>query len=160
MRYLRNAFLISLIILSSAYGHAERKGANHFPIPKPAPGGKWGYVNESGQFILRPVFEEAYHYSEDLARVCMMRKYGFIDRQGNPAIYPQYSDARDFHEGLAAVMIIDMNNKAKWGYINRQGRFEISPRFDTAGDFANGTAVVNRDGKSMYIDREGNSMAE
>lgn len=66
--------------------------------------GLFGYINKSGQFVVRPQFERAYSFSEGHAvAVFPNGNYGYIDRDGNVAIKPRFSSAHSFSEGLAQV---------------------------------------------------------
>ena len=42
--------------------------------------GKWGYINEKGKFIIKPIFDEALNYSDGYAIIRYSDKYGVIDR--------------------------------------------------------------------------------
>lgn len=65
--------------------------------------GKYGFLNENGEWIVEPQYEDAEQYSEGLAAVCQNGKYGYIDLDGNVAIPLQYDGAMPFGEGLAAI---------------------------------------------------------
>ncbi len=66
---------------------------------------KFGYIDEKGQIILQPQWEDAGDFSEGLS-VAYSGDWGFIDKYGNWAIMPQWSSQdkpSDFHNGYAAV---------------------------------------------------------
>jgi hypothetical protein len=79
---------------------------------------KWGYVDVTGKEIRPFIYEEAFDFSEGLARVKVNGKYGFIDKEGKQIISCKYKDASDFSEGFAVVKLKD-----KKGYVNRNGFF-------------------------------------
>ena len=56
----------------------------------------------------------------------------------------------EFHEGLHPV-----KQNGYWGYIGEDAQWVIEPQFDTAANFRDGLAIVMKDGKLMYIDRDG-----
>ncbi len=124
-------------------------------LPKMAPGGKWGYIDSTGSFIIRPQFDHAFAFSEGVAAVSVCKKFGYINERGAAVIKPQFDEAHSFREGLAAVMIIDMDSVMKWGYIDKAGRFIITPCFDRAEDFSDGAARVVHEGKKRRIDPNG-----
>ena len=124
-------------------------------FPKMAQDGKWGYIDSSGSFIIRPQFEQALAFSEGVAAVSVCKKFGYINERGAAVIKPQFDEARSFREGLAAVMIIDMDSIMKWGYIDKAGRFIITPCFDRAEDFSDGEACVVHQGRKRRIDPSG-----
>jgi hypothetical protein len=47
-------------------------------------GGKWGYIDRTGKFIIRPQFDEALNmeFSNGLARVKIDGKWGYINKTG------------------------------------------------------------------------------
>ena len=67
-----------------------------------------------------------------------------------PAL-PAFADSQDFAEGLQQV-----KQNGLWGYINRFAQWVIEPRYDNASSFRDGLALVEKDGKLLYIDHEGN----
>ena len=110
---------------------------------------KYGFIDESGKFIINPMFESAKKFSEGMAAVCEgkgcyygkkdtnEKKWGFIDKQGKMVIAPQFDDATEFHEGLAAVGV-----GGKYGYINKTGVFVVNPLYDSGLQFDGGFAPV------------------
>ena len=95
---------------------------------------KWGYVDRTGQWVIRPQFERADDFYKGLAAVAIKKggqvKYGFIDKQGKFVIAPQYEEVKWFRLGLAPVKL-----GGKFGYINRQGKMVIPPKYDNANAF-------------------------
>lgn len=144
----------------------------------------YGYIDKTGREVIRGPFEEAFRFSEGLARVKVGGKYGFIDRNGRVTIKPQFLDANDFSEGLAVVDAredirnlpshrdVDKNGKLivklrsdfnSRGYVDRNGKLAIKPQFSIANDFSEGLAWVEiattpnitAGWKSGYIDKTG-----
>ena len=58
----------------------------------------------------------------------------------------------EFSEGLLPIIDADTG---KTGYINDRGLWVISPQYDDASPFRDGLALVEKDGKLMYIDHSG-----
>lgn len=145
---------------------------------------KYGYADMSGQYIIQPVFDNAYDFSEGLAGVRIDGKYGYINKLGKMVIAPQFIWAGSFSEGLAAVLFgdregyIDKHGEMvipprfiwadqfseglaavlvgnKWGYIDTGGYMVTNPEFEIAWPFFSGSARVEADGKWWYIDRKG-----
>ena len=67
-------------------------------------GGRWGFVNQSGETVINPQFDRAEVFAEGLAPVKMGR-WGYVDPAGKVAINPQFDRADQFSEGLAAVKL-------------------------------------------------------
>lgn len=54
--------------------------------------GKWGYVDEDGEEVIKPQYEDAKSFSNGLAGVCKDGKWGFINTDGYMVIEPQFSE--------------------------------------------------------------------
>jgi hypothetical protein len=116
--------------------------------------GKWGYIDQTGEFIIRPQFSNFRPFSEGLVAVQVGDKWGYMNQMGEFVIPPQFANVKDFSEGLAAVSLEP--NQSHWGYINRSGDFVIAPQFDGfAEDFDGGLARVNHENVDYYIDSNG-----
>lgn len=115
--------------------------------------GKYGYINQLGDVVIKPQFDVAKKFSEGLARVKLDGKWGFVDESGYLAIKPFYElksseedNLRylDFHEDKAAFSISGEKSSRKWGYLNKQGEVVIDPVWDYADEFSEGIARVGR----------------
>lgn len=84
--------------------------------------GRYGFRNDEGEIIIDPRYQNAWYFSDGLARVMIDSLWGFIDRNGEIVIEPRYDLAWDFQNGLALVMV-----DGKYGYIDRQGSFVWRP---------------------------------
>ena len=113
-------------------------------------GEKWGYVDDTGLFIINPQFDYAGDFVEGLACVKANDLYGYIDTEGKYVINPQFDNAGNFVEGLALV-----KSGEKWGYIDNTGKYVINPQFDDAYPFADGLARVRNGEKYGFIDKTG-----
>lgn len=54
--------------------------------------GKWGFVNTSGETVIKAKYSDARSFSNGLAAVCEDGKWGFIDPDGNLVIECQFAD--------------------------------------------------------------------
>lgn len=68
-------------------------------------GGKWGYVDREGVFIIEPQFDGAREFSGGLAAVQVGKEWGYIDPEGRIVIKPQFHDAHPFSGAMAAVKL-------------------------------------------------------
>ena len=142
-------------------------------------GGRIGYVDPEGELVINPQFDAGGEFTEGLAVVRVGDRWGYIDTSGNYAINPQFDSAGSFSEELAWVVIGDT-----LGYIDKTGSYAINPQFDPqpdlfrenpvvglgtrisefrtgfGWDFLGGLALVERDSRPAYIDREGRSVWE
>lgn len=121
------------------------------PVKK---GGKWGYIDANGQFVIQPQFEDAKSFSEGLAGVMIKEKWGYINREGKLVIPSKYEFAYEgehsFSEGLALVYLND-----DCAYINNTGKAVIKFKCDKAYKFAGGLAYVEIGEKRAYLNKQG-----
>lgn len=117
--------------------------------------GEWGFINTSGNFVIKPLYQAANNFSDGLAPVKLKGKYGYIDLTGNFIIPPQYDSANRFSEGLAFVRKKDIN-----GFINKKGEFAIKlDKQQTSSRFVDRLAIVqeftDKEIKFGVIDKNG-----
>lgn len=124
--------------------------------------GKWGFIDTSGKFVIKPQFDEAGPFSEGLATVRLWdqskassHKTGFIDRSGKVVIKPVFDVAQRFSEGLAAVGTRRGTDDYQFGFIDKTGMMIIKPRFDWTYSFEEGMAAVRVSEKWGFIDKTG-----
>lgn len=114
-----------------------------------------GYVDMTGEVVIRPCYVAADSFSEGLAVVGndsdpndwrTELTYGYIDTCGAPVIEPCYASAKPFSEGLAAVGIDisseDWDSDVRYGYIDRHGEMAIPVQFTEVREFKGGLAAV------------------
>lgn len=82
----------------------------------------WGFIDNTGQWVIRPSYGDASKFYEGLASVKENNKYGYIDKKGSFIIKPQFDAAYSFIEGIAKVKI---GNKE--GYVNKAGEVYWEP---------------------------------
>ncbi len=71
---------------------------------------KWGYLDKSGNWAIKPQFEIAGDFSEGLAAVAVSekgspQKWGYIGHSGKFVIPAQFRIAHPFRDGVAAVLL-------------------------------------------------------
>ena len=113
-------------------------------------GGKYSYINLSGQSIKQPEFDWVDVFKEDRARVKRGYKWGYIDKTGQQVSRFEFDEAERFSEGLARVRIGN-----KYGYIDPKGERVIPPQFDNADAFHEGLAAVKIGNPWGYINQSG-----
>lgn len=129
-------------------------------------GGKIGFVNFEGQWVINPKFQKAKPFSKNLAPVCINDRWGYTNLTGDCIIAPVYSDAEPFSEnGLAAVK--DYN----WGFINETGELIIPTQYEVSialfgmfmhqkKGFIDGLARVKLSGKWGFLKPDGQLLNE
>src|SRR5205085_7817311 len=89
--------------------------------------GKWGYIDNSGKFVIEANFRSVGMFSEGIAPINSEMSLSRTEQTG---------------EGT--------------GYIDKTGKLVLALRFDSGSSFLNGIAQVYVDGKMGYIDKKGN----
>ncbi|MCX7766465.1 MAG: WG repeat-containing protein [Candidatus Sumerlaeia bacterium] len=120
---------------------------------------KFGYIDTSGKFVIKPQYEWGGKFSDDIAVVeittmfGLICKCGYIDRSGRMVIEPKFDCARNFSEDLAPVGVTDIFHltEKKIGYINKAGEYVIKPQFSRVSDFCDGVAKFEMDRWGNYI---------
>ena len=127
-------------------------------------GGKYGFINNQGEMVIKPVFDYARPFHDGLALISIGRDKsgfggsdGFIDNTGKIVIEPQYSEARDFVDGVAVIGVgcKKFGNGGKWGLINKNGDYVILPQYTYIGAFFDKCAWVQLKSTFGYINTKG-----
>ena len=167
------AFFVCLVFLCVCQGaHGQGKENDGlFPVVQ---GGKWGYIDRSGKIAIKPQFDAAYPFYDDVAKVMIgirfeNAKWSYIDKSGKIISQEQTSNRlEDFSKGLGAACL-DRKDEIGYlcGYMDSGGRWAIEPKFYSAMSFHEGLArVAIRDKTSklgtreVYIDKTGNVAIE
>jgi hypothetical protein len=112
----------------------------------------WGYIDETGSFILQPMYNMAKDYNSGVGLIKNLDEWYYVNRNGSIINNTGNYIARyNFSEGFARV---EQNNL--WGFINTKGEIVIQPKFTAVRDFKNDIAAVRLEDKWGYIDKSGN----
>lgn len=157
--------------------HRARSRALGFfnqPVALVVCGDKWGLIDETGSFVVEPVWDDIRHFEAGRAVVIRKNQQGLIDDTGRLVIEPE-KDLRLYccKEGLVGFWrngvegffdldgntlfemeadavrwisegLIVVRDEGKDGYVDRNGRWVIPPRFHKAGAFNGPLAVVQQ----------------
>jgi hypothetical protein len=82
----------------------------------------WGYIDRTGNWVIRPSYKEAGQFYDGLADVRVNDKKGYIDKQGNFVIKAQFDTTWEFIDGIAKVKV-----GGRIGYVNKAGEILIQP---------------------------------
>ena len=137
-----------------------------------------GYIDESWNVVIEPVWNDAYNFHGDYAKVSGEDGHCLIDRSGNVALDAagRWSgifddlpfaggDGSACWEGIALVY----NGHISWGglvdgeigYVEvATGRVICEPQWSNGGPFSEGLAAVEKDGLWGFIDTQGNIVSE
>ncbi len=109
--------------------------------------GKWGFINNRGEFEIAPQYVSACPFREGLAAVAphCEQAFCFIDTRGRVVIEGEFSGADiGFSGNLCTVW------NEHYGFIDRTGRVAIPYRFYFADHFSEGLAAVKEPGSDFY----------
>ena len=116
--------------------------------------GRFGYIDTSGGFRIKPGFAYAGGFSCGRAPALMNGRWGYLDATGAVAIPAAYDWAGAFSEGLAPVVA-----DSAYGYIDTTGAFAGPLRFSDARPYSGGYAAVRfgdaENGAWGFVDRQG-----
>lgn len=154
------AMLSTLLVLTSFSEYGTTCQAQETELYPIRVNGKEGYIDATGQVVIKPQFDYASYFYEGLASVVIDGKFGFINKSGKFVISPQFDVAKDFSEGLAIIWKgHEISSNKNIGYIDKTGKIVISPQFDWANNFSEGLAAVRvgdyDNGKWGFIDKTG-----
>lgn len=117
--------------------------------------GKYGFVNEAGEFVIQPKYEDVgIEFTDGVACVKQKGKFVFIDANGKEVSKKTYTWVNYFDEnGLCMVNNggkVNDNDEVrggKFGYIDRTGKEVIPLKYSLILPFnSNGVACVNTGG--------------
>lgn len=86
----------------------------------------YGFVDKNGDKVIKPIYNDASHFSSGLAAVMGSdKKWGYINAQGEVFLPAKYNSAKPFNGEEAIVMV-----NGKWGIINTEGGYILEPTMD------------------------------
>lgn len=118
-----------------------------------------GYTDHSGNWVIAPQFDNAFAFSDGVARIVKNGLVAYIDRRGRfltpeppaNATAPWLWRPDSMRDGQSN------NGGVVFGYIDRSGKFIIPPVFSRLGDFSENLAPAqSSNGAFGYIGPEGN----
>lgn len=129
----------------------------------------WAYIDKKGNVWLRPfIYDNGPDYfSEGVARYVENEKMGLFTEKGEKLTKASYTFIRPMKEGRAAFcegcetvreLEVSRIEGGKWGFLDEDGKVVIKPIYDHVADFMNGQSKVEKEGKTLQIDRKGNEL--
>jgi hypothetical protein len=123
--------------------------------------GKVGYINKSGDWIIKPIFVVAKDFDvvSGLAKIKGEGiRQGYVNIEGKVIQFENTRDHQRYFDGMCRDTK-QMGN-AKIGYLNNKGEWAIEPAFGIAGHFNHGYAIVREKGKWGVINKKGELIIE
>lgn len=114
--------------------------------------GVWGFIDYSGNEVIKPKFDSAFNFNQNLAAVKYNGKWGYIDSAEKFIIQPVYDQAFTFNNNRAIVMV-----EGKYGFIDKSGNMIVNPIYTNAYTFSDNLAIF-KDNLQNYlvVDTNGN----
>jgi len=107
--------------------------------------GKYGFVNQCGEVVIKPQFAIASDFVRGCAFVMVDRRFCCLGEKGNIKFKLPENTSRVGHlsEGLVWFQV-----GREWGLCNEKGDIVIEPKYHWVEPFAEGLACVNIEAKS------------
>jgi len=112
---------------------------------------KWGFIDETGKFIIKPIYDDTQMFSNGMAAIKRKDKWGFIDKTGKIVIKPKYDNVTSFEEEIAFFQ-----EKNKWGIINKTGKIISKPKYELLMSYQSNPAIIKENKKYSFINEKGN----
>ncbi|MCQ6560048.1 WG repeat-containing protein [Paenibacillus mendelii] len=127
--------------------------------------GKYGYIDEQGNIVIKPAFVYAQPFRNGRAVVNTSEdyhsQYGLIDKQGTFVIDPVYNEIRQLGEGrLALGKAIDPSQPfigSTFAIADLNGKLLSDFIYLDIGDFKNGLASASDRNQTYWIDHSGHA---
>ena len=113
-----------------------------------ASGGKWGFMDTTGKWVIDPQFEGVAGFADSRAPVKVGGRIGYVDMTGKFVVNPQYDQGNEFNEGYASFA-----NGGKWGFIDTGGKEVCAAKFLAVGNFSDGLAPTQTEDGWGFIDK-------
>ena len=92
-----------------------------------------GIINEKGEEIVKPIYDDISIFSEGIAKIKKLQFYGFIDEDGKELFEPNFHEIEEFDEKGIAKIIRYYRKGRKYakavGYVNRKGELLLEPKY-------------------------------
>lgn len=137
--------------------------------------GKYGYIDQNGEFVIPAKFDRAYEFSEGLALVIQDDERFFINRKGETVICFKPEEKMEIRTGFSSGLALcyyngeDTEKGNGFVYIDKQRKTRLflpndnryQARYEPYG-FSEGYAVVEDKKKNLcgYIDTDGKWLVE
>ncbi len=113
----------------------ENSDSNLYPVK--FENNKWGFINDNGETVIKPIYEKAYFYENDLAIVGRNNKVGLIDKDNSIVIEIKYDYISIFNKNLIVGMI-DHHSY----FINLEQDLVIHYEYETVGLWNDKTFIM------------------
>lgn len=117
-------------------------------------GGKWGFLDRSGNWVVNPVFDVALDFSGGVSRIQKDGKWGAINQQFEIAVPPAY-DYIEYLDRPGEVLLAVGKNTGGYGFMDEHGELVIQPQFEAVGEFHDGLVKIRENGWWGFANEQG-----
>lgn len=109
-------------------------------------GGKYGYINDIGEEIIPPMYDEATFFDGQFAAVKMGDKWGAIDKANGKMIDFKYTEMKAFIGKNTVV-----RKGKKWGIVDIEDKVIVPIKFKYLSSFNNDNVAMAKRGKTWGV---------
>lgn len=155
---MKKIFFVALTVLTVMFVGCKEHQTPETDISKLYPAmnpsaDNWGYIDDKGNFVIQPMFDDVASFSCGYARVYIGDECKFIDKKGSLQTTPSFDLADDFYYGYSTIEFDD-----NVGLMGKNFEMVIQPYFYNLGTMGdNGLIAAKRDddGKYEYVNVKG-----
>jgi len=153
IRLLSVVFLLFLLVLAgckedassiSTASEIEKEYFDDYEVPEE----KWGFINEAGQVVIKPVYDDVKDVWDNRVAANYEGKWGYLDDRGHKVIDFKYKQAQNFSSGRSFVQDFDNN----WLLIDDRGSIIDTLQYETYGDYLGNYVVVGKGNLKGILD--------
>jgi hypothetical protein len=127
----------------------EQVSNNKYPAYQYIDGDKYyGFINEVGEFTIKPQYGYASVFNESVAVVSNSNKYQLIDLDGN-ILFASDRKIGDFKNGASTFSQM-VGSEYLYGYIDKTGKVIVKPQYTAAYDFNEEQQAIVRISENEY----------
>ncbi|NJN78214.1 MAG: WG repeat-containing protein [Saprospiraceae bacterium] len=109
-------------------------------------GAKYGYIDETGEEVIAPMYDNATLFDGKIAAVQIGKKWGAIDKANEKLIDFKYDEMKPFNNDLSVV-----RSGKKWGAIDVQNKEVIPFKYKYLSNFNDDKIAIAKKGKNWGV---------
>ncbi len=134
------------------YGCAARmKADSPKALARARLGGKFGFVDRTGSWVVKPRYDQVGHFSGEMAWVKQGDRFAFMNEKGTEVFTIEKAEVGGlFWNGIAPVRVGE-----HWGYVDKTGRWVHQPQCDEIDTLTDSLQIVVKNKKRGLINQTG-----
>ena len=118
-------------------------------------GGKWGFVDRAGKWVVEPKFDMALDFKYGISRVKNDSLWGAVDQNFQLTVQPAYDYIQYLDSMTEGVLLAVGRNTGGYGFMDELGELAIQPQFQQVGEFHDGLVRIQEKGLWGFADTSG-----